>query len=78
MTYKALRNITGDELIAKGTEGLTADDLGGPDSVKRLIRIGAIEKCGKAEAEPAKPVTATDEGSKDTDGGKAAEGTKEK
>ena len=52
MKYKALRNITSGDLIATGTEDLTAEQLGGQESVERLERLGAIEKMGAKKAEP--------------------------
>lgn len=44
MKYKALKNITGTDLIRINDEELTAEQLGGQESVERLIRLGAIEE----------------------------------
>lgn len=49
--YKALKNITGDELIVAGTENLAAADLGGAESVERLLAKGAIEEMKPAKTE---------------------------
>ena len=74
--YKALRNITGDELIAKNTEELTVEQLGGEDSVGRLLRIGAIEESPSAKAK--KEVPSAPAANEETAGGKPADETKEK
>jgi hypothetical protein len=76
--YRALRNITGENLIAKDTENLTVDQLGGEESIERLIRIGAIEEMPTGKK--AKAAETKDEAPKDADkapaektGSKAAE-----
>lgn len=64
MKYKALRSITGGELIVKGTE-VSPEQIGSPAEIERLVRLGALEEIQAPKAKPAAKTAAEKPAEKD-------------